>query len=722
VAHVRVRKSGIAVSFVIGIDIGGTFTDGVAVDIGTSTVVAGKTPTTSPDLLPGVLATLEELGQALGRSVNELLRDCVKFVHGTTLTTNVLLERRGARVGLVATQGFGDAILMMSGKGRVAGLSLMQRRHFRATDKPEPIVPRERIVEISERVDSDGEVVIPLTEEGINNAIGRLMELGVDACAVALLWSFRNPLHERQISAAIHERFPGLYVSVSSDLAPLLGEYERTATAVVNAYVGPAVTNYLANVEDALKKQGVRSPLLVVQSSGGVAEVQQTEPVNTIESGPAAGVRGSVHLLEQIDQPHAIVTDVGGTTFKVSIVRERDPGLTTETVLGQYSLLVPMIDIVSIGAGGGSIAWLDAGRLRVGPTSAGSSPGPACYDWGGVQPTVTDADLLLGYLDPDYFLGGRMKLSVDAARRAIAEHIADPLFNSDAVSAAAGIREIIDTQMADLIRKASLERGHDPREFVVLAYGGAGPVHCGAYAAELGCREIVVPHNATVYSAFGAAVSDLQHSFQIARQSSAPGQVDPIRRDFLKLERKARDVLRTEGIADEAIRIAPWADMRYKRQFYELRIPLGVSASAIDSRSLGVLAHRFEENYGRRYGDGARHGAHRIEYVRFGVEAIGHTPRPAVAPAQLDGARPEAALKGERVVYWREEGGLVATPIYDGTLLAAGVVLEGPTVIEHPGTSIAVHPRQRARIDAYRNTIIELDEGGQHAGGRSRHI
>jgi len=714
-------------SFVIGIDIGGTFTDGVAVDLETSTVVTGKTPTTVPDLLPGVLDTLGRLAEELGRAPADLLEGCVKFVHGTTLTTNVLLERRGARVGLVATQGFGDAILMMSGKGRVAGLSLMERRHFRATDKPDPIVPRERIVEIPERVDVDGDVVIPLTDEAIDEAARRLGRLEVEACAVALLWSFRNNDHERRIAAALRERFPDLYVSASSDLAPILGEYERTATAVVNAYVGPAVKDYLATVEGALQERGLRSPLLVVQSSGGVAEIPQTEPVNTIESGPAAGVRGSVHLLEQIDQPHAIVTDVGGTTFKVSIVRERDPGLTTETVLGQYSLLVPMIDIVSIGAGGGSIAWLDGSRLRVGPKSAGSSPGPACYGWGGVEPTVTDADLVLGYLNPDYFLGGRMKLSVDAARRAIAERIAGHLFDDDVISAAAGIREIVDTGMADLIRKASLERGHDPREFVIVAYGGAGPVHCGAYAAELGCRKIVVPQNATVYSAFGAAVSDLQHSFQIARQSPAPGDEETIRRDFLELERKARKVLRSEGIADDSMRIAPWADVRYKRQFYELRIPLETGVGEIDAGVLRALARRFEEDYGRRYGEGARHGQHRIEYVRFGVEAIGQTPRPAVRPAQFDGARPDGARpdgarKGEREVYWREERALLATPIYEGPLLAQGSVVEGPAVIEHPGTSIAVHPRQLARIDAYLNTIIELEEGVHRDAGRARHL
>jgi N-methylhydantoinase A len=712
------------VSFVVGIDIGGTFTDGVAVDLRTGSVAAGKAPTTYPDPLPGVTAALAQLGEGHGLEVPELLEACAKFVHATTLTSNILLERRGGRVGLVATAGHGDAILMMSGKGRVAGLSLMERRHFRATDKPDPIVPRERIVEAPERVDSDGDVVVPLTDDSVAAIVEELSGLGVDACAVALLWSFRNPEHEQRLVEAIRRELPETFVTASHELAPLLGEYERTATAVVNAYVGPAVRDYLSTVETSLRGRGLSSRLLIVQSSGGVADVEQTEPVNTIESGPAAGVRGTGFLLSQIGEEHAIVTDVGGTTFKVALVRDRTPGLTTETVLGQYSLLVPMIDVVSIGAGGGSIAWADGSRLRVGPKSAGSSPGPACYGWGGTEPTVTDADLVLGYLNPDYFLGGRMPLSVDAATDAIRAQIAEPLFGGDVIRAAAGIREIVDAQMGDLIRKASLERGHDPRDFVVLAYGGAGPVHCGAYAAELGARQIVIPPNATVYSAFGSAVSDLQHSFQLARQGPAPGDADSIRGDFTSLEQKAREVLSSEGVEDDEVELSAWIDVRYRRQFHELRIPVELSGNGngLDEGALRAVMRRFEEVYAQRYGSGARHGEHRIEYVRFGVDAIGRTPKPASAPAELNGDRPNEARKDDREVYWRELGEQATTAIYDGLLLGPGSAIDGPAVIEHPGTSIAVHPGQRARVDAYLNTIIDLGEVTDADRRRASHL
>ena len=701
-------------TFVVGIDVGGTFTDGVAIDLETGSITVAKFPTTNADPLEGVMAVVDELAMAHSLDRSAILSGTERFVHGTTLTSNVALERRGAGVGLITTQGFGDAILMMSGKGRVAGLSLMERRHFRRTDKPDPIVPGAHIVEVSERVDLDGDVVVPLTDTEIEGACQRIAEMGVDACAIALLWSFRNTVHENRLAEALRERMPDLFVSTSSELAPLMGEYERTATAVMNAYVGPAVTNYLDTVESELRRAGLRVPLLIVQSSGGVAEASETQPVNTIESGPAAGVSGSTHLMSQIGEQHAIVTDVGGTTFKVTLVRDRTPELTTETVLGQYSLLIPMIDVVSIGAGGGSIAWVDGERIRVGPQSAGSSPGPACYGWGGEEPTVTDADLVLGYLNPEFFLGGKMKLDGSAASRAIKSRIADPMFDGDIVRAAAAIREVMDMRMADLIRKVSLERGHDPREFVVLAYGGAGPVHCGTYAAELGCPRIVIPPNATAYSAFGAAVSHIRHSYSLSRQGPAPGDPGRIRDDLDELERRAREVLGREGVKDEAIEISAWADLRYKRQFFELRVPLPPPPS-ISPNQLEIAIERFEADYAKRYGRDARHGRDRIEYVRFGLDAEGPNLKSVLQPQLAANGDADQALKSARQVHWRETESMSPTPIYDGALLRHGHEICGPAVVEHVGTSIAIHEGQRAFIDEHGNTIIELQKEGNDA-------
>jgi N-methylhydantoinase A len=706
--------------YIIGIDVGGTFTDGVAVASSGGALVVGKQPTTYPDPLDGVLAVLEELARNHGVDVDGLLARTEKLVHGTTLTSNVLLERRGAKVGLLATQGFGDAIHMMSGKGRVAGLSLMERRHFRATDKPDPIVPPSRVVEVPERVDVDGDIIVGLDDDAVRQAAERLEALGVDACAIALLWSFRNDGHERRLARALSERLPGAFVSISSDVAPLLGEYERTATTVVNAYVGPAVREYLATVEERLRERGLRTPLLVLQSSGGVSEAQAIMPVNTIESGPAAGVRGSALLLEQLGLDHAIVTDVGGTTFKVAVVRDRRPTLTTETVLGQYSLLVPMVDVASIGAGGGSIAWVDGGRLRVGPKSAASDPGPACYGWGGTEPTVTDADVLLGYVDPDAFLGGQMRLDVDAARTAMQTRVADELFDGDVIRAAAGVRRIVDAQMADLVRKTSLERGHDPRDFVLFAYGGAGPVHVGAYGAEIGSRQVVIPANATVFSAVGAATSDLVRTFQISRRIAAPGDLEVVRADFDELEAQARASLTASGVPPEHVTLLRWAGMRYRRQFSEVRVELDLDGRPLALEDLAALVAGFERSYAERYGEGAGHGQDRVEFVRFAIDAIGRTPRPALAADTDRGSDGSHARKGERDVYWVEHADFSATPVYDGARLAPGNVVEGPAVIEHPSTAIVVHPGQRAELDPYANTLLTLQE--DHEFARPRHL
>lgn len=707
-------------AYIIGIDVGGTFTDGVAVANPAGDLVVGKQPTTYPDPLDGVLAVLAELAHNHGTDVDTLLSGAEKLVHGTTLTSNVLLERRGAKVGLVATQGFGDTIQMMSGKGRVAGRSLMERRHFRATDKPDPLVPPSRVVEVPERIDVDGDVVVELDEHAVAEVVARADALGLDACAIALLWSFRNDDHERRLAAALAERLPHLFVSTSSDVAPLLGEYERTATTVVNCYVGPAVKEYLASVDARLREHGLHTPLLVLQSSGGVSEASAITPVNTIESGPAAGVRGSALLLEQLNIDHAIVTDVGGTTFKVAVVRDRRPARTSETVLGQYSLLVPMVDVASIGAGGGSIAWVDSDRLRVGPRSAASNPGPACYGWGGTEPTVTDADVVLGYLNPDAFLGGQMTLDVEAARSAMRARVADELFDGDVVRAAAGVRRIVDVQMADLVRKTSLERGHDPRDFVLIAYGGAGPVHVGAYGAELGSRRVVIPANATVFSAVGAATSDLVRTFQVSRPSSAPGDLAAVAADFDRLEADARESLRASGVAPDDVTLVRWAGMRYRRQFSEVRVELALDGRPLSADHLDGLVTDFETSYAERYGEGARHGKDRVEFVRFAIDAVGRTPRPAIVAAEQHERDPGHAATGRRDVYWLQHEGFSSTPIYDGPRLRPGNVVEGPAVIEHPGTTIVVHPGQRAEIDRYANTLLILQEDDEH--DRSRHL
>jgi len=415
--------------FCIGVDIGGTFTDVAVVQEGRERAILGKAPTTPEDFLQGVLDALEDAAQHMGLPLRDLLEDTQLLAHSTTITSNVLWTRSGPRVGLLATRGFADQILIMRGIGRVAGLSLAERRHYRATDKPDPLVPRQRIRELAERMDSSGTVLVPLDEAEARTQIRDLIEReGIEALAVGLLWSFRNPAHERQVAALGKREFPGLRVSLSSEVSGRQGEYERTATAVLNAYVGGAMEGYLKGLTLRLAEKGLRQTPLIVQSNGGLTPAGEVVPVRTIESGPAVGVVGAARLAAELGRPNLIATDVGGTTFKVALIQEGRWELAPETVLSQYHVHVPMVDVVSIGAGGGSVAWEDEGRLRVGPRSAGAVPGPACYGTGGMEPTVTDADLLLGTLNPQNFLGGRIRLDVEAARAAFAREVAQKFF------------------------------------------------------------------------------------------------------------------------------------------------------------------------------------------------------------------------------------------------------------------------------------------------------
>ncbi|MDA1000109.1 MAG: hydantoinase/oxoprolinase family protein, partial [bacterium] len=417
----------------IGIDIGGTFTDAAVTGPNGGRAILAKSPSTPGDYLQGVVAALEDAARQLGLPLRELLSGASLLAHSTTVTSNVLWTRTGPRVGLIATGGFGDQILIMRGIGRVAGLSLAERRHYRRTDKPEPLVPRKRIREMDERIDATGEVIVPLDEGKARAALRSLArEDKIEALAVGLLWSFRNPVHEKRIKALAAEEIPGIPVSLSSEVSGRLGEYERTATAVLNAYVAGAMEGYLEQLLDRLRKEGLRQPPLIVQSNGGLTPIDRVMPIQTVESGPAVGVVGAARLSKELGKPNLIATDVGGTTFKVAHIQEGRWELADETVLTKYHVHVPMVEVSSIGAGGGSIAWEDGGRLRVGPRSAGAVPGPACYGTGGEAPTVTDADLLLGVLNPENFLGGQIHLDADAARRAFEKEIAPRFFDGDA--------------------------------------------------------------------------------------------------------------------------------------------------------------------------------------------------------------------------------------------------------------------------------------------------
>jgi N-methylhydantoinase A len=696
--------------FIVGVDIGGTFTDAAAIDLASGAFFSAKARTTEENLVTGVMDALSILAEQASRSLDDLLRDTVKLAHGTTQTSNVIFTWRGARTGLLTTRGFSDELLIMRARGRVAGMGLAERRHFRATSKPPQIVPRDHIEEVVERVDHHGRAVVPLTDVEARRAVDALVKKDVQSIAVSLLWSPANPEHELMLERMIAERAPGMYVSVSHRLAPVLGEYERTATAVVDAYVGPTVEAYLEDLGSRLKDHGLSRPLLILQTSGGATYAEEAVPVNTIESGPAAGMVAARLLAEASGYRNVIATDVGGTTFKVGLLVEGRWSMAPETVINQYALLIPAIDLVSIGAGGGSLAWVDGSRLRIGPESAGANPGPAAYGMGGNRPTVTDADVVLGLLDPDRFLGGRLKLRADLATSAIRECIAVPLFGGDVVKAAAGIRRVVDAQMADLVRKMTIERGHDPRTFVLLSYGGAGPLHAVAYARDVGVSRVIIPLSATVYSAFGAAASDIHHSLQRSIRTSDETDLDAIASIYASIEGEAGELLRRQEVGEEHMHLSRWADIRYERQLHDVRVL--VSSDPIGPGFRDTLERAFEERYVALYGPQSVLPDGRLKILRLGVEATGLIAKPAFPTFDRDQSDSRRAERPSRDIYWSEVGQWINSRIWDGVLLQPGDRLMGPGVIELPGTTIALPPDVEAEIDSRKSTVITFGQPG----------
>ena len=691
--------------YIVGVDIGGTFTDAAAVDTENGTVHTAKARSTPDDLAHGLLEALQLVADAAGVLLDDLLGRTEKFAHGTTQTSNVIFTWDGADTGLITTRGFADELLIMRARGRVAGLSLSERRHLRTTSKPHQIVPRARILEVTERVDYLGRVLVPLDEDEVRDAVHQLLGEGVESIAVSLIWSPANPEHERRVREIIREHDNAVHVTLSHELAPLIGEYERTATAVVNAFVAPTVESYLRRVESVLQDHGLRVPLLVLQASGGVTQAAQTVPVHTIESGPAAGMVAVKAVANASGYRNVIATDVGGTTFKVGILADGSWEVARETTINQYTLSVPIVDLVSLGAGGGSIAWVDAGRLRVGPQSAGSEPGPACYGWGGTQPTVTDADLVLGFLHPERFLGGRLTLQPKLAEQAIRRHIADPLFDGDVVQAATGIRRIVDSQMADLLRKTTIERGYDPREFALMAYGGAGPLHAAGYAAGLGVSTIIIPRAATAYSAYGAASCDIHHSLQWSARQLSPRD-EELGELYRSLDERAVKLLRQQGVGDAAMSLSHWADMRYARQLHDLRVTLSPDVDTADPGE--ALEDAFGKRYAQLYGSGALLDGVDIQILSVGTEAVGAISKPAIETWPVVEASAAQAPREVRDVFWPDAGRWTPTGIHDGTRLRPGHEIDGPAVIEHAGTTIVVPRGAHAHIDAFGSTVITL--------------
>ncbi|MGY1717244.1 hydantoinase/oxoprolinase family protein [Geodermatophilus sp. SYSU D01106] len=696
-------------AYVIGVDVGGTFTDAV-LDDDAGTIIAAKAPSTPPDYSRGVLDVLGVLAEQLGRPLEDVLADTHHIAHGTTSSLNALVMGNVPPVGFLTTRGHRDSIYIMNVEGRYLGSSPHELQHVLGQTKSHGLLPKRHALEVTERIDRDGEVVVPLDEDQARAAIRALLDDGLRAIAVSLLWSFRNPAHERRLRELVHEMDPEVFVSLSSEVSPRIREYARNATTIMSTQIGPGLRDYLGTLEDGLRERGLRGPLLVMQSNGGAVAARQAPAtaISTVGSVLTGGVVGSVALGQQLGHRNVISTDVGGTTFLVGLVVDGEPVRATTTVINHHPVNVPTLEVHAIGSGGGAIAWLDAGgNLQVGPHSAQAVPGPACYDQGGTEPTNTDANLVLGILPERGLLGGRKPLSLERAREAIRTRIAEPLGLS-VEDAAAAIHAVQNAQTGDLLRKTVVEAGHDPRDFVLYAFGGAGPAHCAAYAAEVGVSEVVVPLGpvASAFSAYGLASSDIVVAAELSDPAAMP--LDPVRveKAFADLETQVREALDRQGVRYTAVSLDREIDMRFTMQLAELAV--SVPGGPVDDAVVAQAGRAFERRYAELYGEGSGFAAAGIQAITFRVRGTGVLPFSPRLPelARAGSADPSAARTGSRPVDLADGAGPVDTPVYDYRALRAGHVLEGPAIVEVPTTTVVVPAGRTGTVDRLGNLSI----------------
>ncbi|MBI3300709.1 MAG: hydantoinase/oxoprolinase family protein [Deltaproteobacteria bacterium] len=690
-------------SFRVGIDIGGTFTDLFLIEEDTGAVTIGKVLTTPQDPAQAVISGLEELLRERGIQPAAV----AIAVHGTTLITNAIIERKGAKTGLITTRGFRDA------------LEIGRERRYDIYDisleNPESLVPRYLRREVTERLDHTGKVLTPLDSAEAREVIQGLIGDGAEAIAVSLLHSFRNPTHELLIKRLLAELSPQTVCSLSCEVMPEIREYERTSTTVANVYVKPLAKKYLDKLNTDLADLGLRRELYIMLSNGGITScaVAGEYPIRLIESGPAAGALAAGFYSAHKHLDHVISFDMGGTTAKICLIEQGRPLVTTDFEAARVyrfkkgsglPLKVPVIEMIEIGAGGGSIARVDKlGLLKVGPDSAGADPGPACYGRGGEEPTVTDADLVLGYLSPTYFLGGKMRLSLAKARRAIGEKVAGPL-GVDLMRAAWGIHQVVNENMANAARMHLVEKGRDPRRYSLIAFGGAGPVHAYRVAERLKLKTLACPLAAGVTSAFGMLTAPMAFDF-VQTYMSTLSEIDFAFLNSLlaDMEEKGRRLLHEAGVTGE-VTLTRSADMRYLQQGFEIRVPL--PSGRLSRNNLPALRKAFDEEYQRLYK--RLNPEVEVEVVNWRVVASGPHPTINLQSSSAYGQSLSTALKGKRQVYFPETDGFVSCPVYDRYLLFSGAVFSGPAIVEERECTAVIGPGGRAEVDEESNLIITL--------------
>jgi N-methylhydantoinase A len=675
-------------------DIGGTFTDVAAFDDKTGKLLLGKSLSTPAHLVDGISEAVEKAGTRFA--------DAALFLHGSTIAINTMLERTGAKTALLITEGFRD-VYEIGRVNRPDAYNLYFRKHV-------PLVERALRFEVTERLTAEGEVYKALDEAGVNAVCDRLVELGIEAVAILLLHSYRNPAHEKRVKEIVQKRLPQAFVSASHELSQEYREFERCSTVVANAFIGPRVSEYVAEIDKRLRDEDFQGSFLIVQSTGGLYESHQAQVqcVRMLESGPAAGVIGARALCRELGLNDAVAFDMGGTTAKAGVIYQNEVLTTGAALIGGYNqalpVQIPMIDVFEVGTGGGSIALVDEnGALRVGPQSAGAVPGPACYGRGGTQPTVTDANLVLGRLGADRFLGGEMMLDVAAAELAIKTHIGDPLGMS-VIEAADGILRIASTAMSYAVKGVSTERGLDAASFALIAYGGAGPLHASAIAREIGMDRVIVPRAPGHFCAFGMLFSDLRYDYvRTSLMRLADARFDEIESAYKVMIDEGRAALAGSGVKPSKVVIGYAADMRYVGQEHAVTIEL--APELIGKRNREAIKQRFDDVHLLRYGTSAPKEAAEIVSLRTTVTGVMKKP----APERIARGGPApiaAAQRGTRRVYFA--GKPVKTPTYARDALRAGNRIEGPALIEEHASTTVVLPGDRLRVDEFGNLMLDI--------------
>ncbi len=675
-------------------DVGGTFTDGVLLNENTGECRVSKVLTTPQNPAIGTVEAMDRFGVPLAE---------VEFlVHGTTVVINALIEGKGAKTGLVTTKGFRDVLEIGRGN-RTEMYDALYR-------KPVPLVPRYLRLEVEERVGPGGEILTPLREADVLQAIGFLRSQGVESVAVCLLNAYANPKHEEDIGELLREHWPEVTVSLSHKITRRFYEYERTSTAAQNAYVMPRVRRYLENLDRQVEERGFKRNLQIMQSNGGImaSVVAREIPIAMVESGPAAGAMGAAHLARMSGYENVISYDMGGTTAKTALIRRGLPETTDQYLVEGRPILLPVVDLREIGAGGGSIAWVDeAGALHVGPQSAGAEPGPACYLRGGVAPTVTDANLHLGILNPDYFLGGEMQVSPQAAHAALRQ-IAQ-IFEMSVDETALGVIRIVNTHMAGLLQSMTIKRGYDPREFVLVAFGGAGPIHAAAIARELNIPTVIVPPSPGTFSAWGMLMADLRHdlvrTYFAPMEEASPAAINAI---FRELKAQLFDLFAHESVAERDIVVYHSFGLRYAGQEHTLDVEAPLEYAESDREN---LERRFDELHFKIYGHNAP--AEPKEIVSLKLVGVGTVTKPSLLKLPRGKRTPgHSAVLGKRKVY-RNGGRHVDFLLCRRAKLLAGNVIPGPAIIEEPTATTVVEDDQVCSVDAYGNLVISTKEEGR---------